>query len=929
MPLDEFKTQVLLLHSEESTLEQLSSGFGDTYTVHCATSGSEALSTLVATPIDVMVTAQNLPGMSGLDALREAKKRSPDTLGILIAGSADSGLEALVGDEEVFQVVRGIVTGEALLALVENATQQMRLTALTKSANDTTANVDRPVTEHIIMETSENGSAIISDGTGRMPALDPEKVSAAASVGSRAVDILVLTKDEEFLETIKNSSRGMHKVYYADTLSQADDAIRKFKIGVAVVDAAMVGDRIEQLTQHLRRGSPRLVSIVAGRRADGDMLMDLINRGKVYRFLLKPVSPGRARLAVEASVKHHLEAPNVAFGTKGAPATKKPARRKAAAAKPKAAPKVARRAAPTVAPRAPTQRADAPPDPPLGFSGGPGPDSLMDGALAGAFDGDPSGVFKSVTGLIESVSEKLARRSDDAASGESLLKSPKLLGMGAAAIVVIAGALFWFMSGSDEMPAVQEVQRRTPSFTETDVIPASPPPAEVAVDVDALLKEARSARDAGQIINPVGSNAIDLFHAALQVTPENATVAAEFDAIIARALGIAESALLESRLDDAEIALQRITGADADNPRLPFLTAQLSQVRLRGYLDQARIATRENRFEDAAVALSAAHGLITTDDTEINAVADELSAARSAQQVDDVLVRANARLESGALLTPANDNARYYYELVLSADPGNTSARQGLNVIASKLVLQARTKVDSGNISDAEDLLAAARAIDPSNSELAATTMVVSTARAELATQQRRIEADRVETERLEAERVETESMEDAAPDSGKQMQNDAAVSDTSGEPLANTAVAISIAENDVGVRLVDVTATSAVTDFAADTTSGKPLTAEEIAIAVRNATPVGVSSLARTRYVAPKYPRTAERRDLSGWVDVTFTVAMDGTVKDIEVPKSEPGDVFVSAATRAVEKWEFEPVVESGIIVEKRVGLRLMFAME
>ncbi len=292
MPRDEFKTQVLLLHSEESTLEQLSSGFGDTYTVHLATSGSEALNTLVETPIDVMVTAQNLPGMSGLDALREARKRSPDTLGILIAGSADSGLEALVGDEEVFQVVRGIVTGEALLTLVENATQQMRLMALTHSANDTTASVDRPVTEHIIMETSENGSAIISDGTGRMPALDPDKVSAAASVGSRAVDILVLTKDEEFLETIKNSSRGMHKVYYAATLSQADDAIRKFKIGVAVVDAAMVGDRVEQLTQHLRRSSPRLVSIVAGRRADGDMLMDLINRGKVYRFLLKPVHRG-------------------------------------------------------------------------------------------------------------------------------------------------------------------------------------------------------------------------------------------------------------------------------------------------------------------------------------------------------------------------------------------------------------------------------------------------------------------------------------------------------------------------------------------------------------------------------------------------------------------------------------------------------------
>ena len=263
MPLDEFKTQVLLLHSEQSTLDTLSLGFGDSYTVHCATTGSEALNTLVDTPINVIVSAQELPGMSGLDALREAKKRSPDTIGILLAGNAGQGLEALVGDEEVFQVVRGNVTSDVLHKLVDNATQQMRLMALAESANDTTASVDEP-SQHIVMETSENGSTIISDGTGQFPQLDPQKVSASVNVGSRSVDVLVLTQDQEFLETIKDSSRGMHTVHYANTLAQANETIREHKVGVAVVDAAMVGEKVEQLTMHLRKGSSRLVSIVAG-----------------------------------------------------------------------------------------------------------------------------------------------------------------------------------------------------------------------------------------------------------------------------------------------------------------------------------------------------------------------------------------------------------------------------------------------------------------------------------------------------------------------------------------------------------------------------------------------------------------------------------------------------------------------------------------
>ena len=324
MPLDQVRTQVLLLHSEQSTLDSLSSGFNDRYTVHCATSGTEALTTLGETPIHVIVSAQDLPGMSGAEALREAKKRSPETIGILLAGDKDQGLEALVGDKEVFQIVRGGISPGDLGKLIDNATQQMRLMALAESANDTAANPDEPAAEHIIMETSENGSTIISDGTGTMPALDPKKVASSVATGSQSVDVLVMTKDEEFLTTVRESSRGMHNVRHANTLAQAEQALAKNKVGVSVVDAAMVGQNLEKLTQHLRTKSSRLVCVVAGRRDDGEMLMDLINRGKVYRFLLKPVSPGRARLAIEASVKHHLEAPDSAFKLTGSAPPAKP-----------------------------------------------------------------------------------------------------------------------------------------------------------------------------------------------------------------------------------------------------------------------------------------------------------------------------------------------------------------------------------------------------------------------------------------------------------------------------------------------------------------------------------------------------------------------------------------------------------------------------
>ena len=61
---------------------------------------------------------------------------------------------------------------------------------------------------------------------------------AVHAAGGLPVDVLVITKDQEFLTTIKESSRGVHEVHYANTLKQADELIRKHKIGVAVVDAA-------------------------------------------------------------------------------------------------------------------------------------------------------------------------------------------------------------------------------------------------------------------------------------------------------------------------------------------------------------------------------------------------------------------------------------------------------------------------------------------------------------------------------------------------------------------------------------------------------------------------------------------------------------------------------------------------------------------
>lgn len=1083
MALEHFKTQVLLLHSKQSTLDSLGTGFNDRYTVHYATSGTEALNTLTETPIHVIVSAQDLPGMSGLDALREAKKRSPDTIGILLAGTdKDDGLEALVGDKVVFQIVRGEISPSDLKDLIDNATRRVRLLALSESANDQAANPDEPIGEHIVMETSENGSTIISDGTGRMPALKPEKVSIVPNVGGSKVDVLVLTKDGEFLATIRDSARGLHNIHHANTPAHAEEIVTKHKVGVLVTDAAMIGSNIEALSQKLRKSAPRLVAVVAGRRDDGELLMDLINRGHVYRFLLKPVSPGRARLAIEASVKHHLEADDSAFKAKAVRAPAKPPAKAKPAAKPPAKAKPAIKSPPT------TRLERKPPT----ISASPEIDRLSgpfdkEGAFSQAVTGIASSVGKSLSGASESISggAKSALHSSGGALGKLLgavlapLRKPKQLAIASVLLIVVAGA-YWISSNWSSFTSEPEAvdDQVVPKITESDLPIAEPAPAvtraPAASPVDELLDEARRVRGLGYIYTPPGENAVELYVAAISEAPDNTVVAAELQDVVNQTLAMIEKALLEQRIDDAAEAIQMVRLADPDNSRLVFLDVQIQQMQFRAALDQARAAIRSDRFEDAANFIGIAEAVNTGEATEIDALKMELADARSAQEVDDVLALATERLNENRLIEPSNDNARYYFELALSNDPDNPAAQQGMMIIASKLVLQARQAIDRQDFTLAGDLLADAEVLDPSSSELAASKSALNDAKAKqaverqaaaerqaeaerLAEAERRTEAERLaalekqaEFERqLEAQRqaeaqkrAELERQLKAQVESEAQKRAElerqmSALAETEAQKRAELQRQMSTLADNEALRRAELEReleqqVQAEADKRAELErqlqarkvadqkrSGAELAAAAVAAAnaqtraaqsARNTSPpaptstrttpepvrretvrqqppvnsnvaapaqtaalnqlpvqrlsppversvmpnpapsagtqgseataatetapgeparVSVTQLKRTNYVAPKYPRAAQRRNTSGWVDMGFTVARDGTVHSIEIIDSSPGTVFDEAATKAVSQWRFEPVIENGEPVEKRAAVRMAFSLD
>ena len=79
---------------------------------------------------------------------------------------------------------------------------------------------------------------------------------------------------------------------------------------------------------------------------------------------------------------------------------------------------------------------------------------------------------------------------------------------------------------------------------------------------------------------------------------------------------------------------------------------------------------------------------------------------------------------------------------------------------------------------------------------------------------------------------------------------------------------------------------------------------------------------------VSPDYPPSALARNIEGWVQVQFTVAPTGMVRDVKGVAADPPHVFDQAALRAVERWRYNPMIEDGQPVE-RVGLQTVIRFQ
>lgn len=123
--------KVLLVDDEARVTQALRRALRqEDYDVMTAASANEALAVLAGEKVDVIVSDEQMPGMSGSELLGVVRREYPETMRIILTGHAS--LEAAIRSINAAQIFRFLVKpckGADLAATIRKALQQKKLLA--------------------------------------------------------------------------------------------------------------------------------------------------------------------------------------------------------------------------------------------------------------------------------------------------------------------------------------------------------------------------------------------------------------------------------------------------------------------------------------------------------------------------------------------------------------------------------------------------------------------------------------------------------------------------------------------------------------------------------------------------------------------------------------------------------------------------------
>jgi protein TonB len=132
-------------------------------------------------------------------------------------------------------------------------------------------------------------------------------VRTTAARPGQVVDVVVLTTDVSLLEALRSSAGSEHALWDVPSADAAVDYLVGGRCDVLIADLASLHSDVSSLLERLQAQFPELIFMAIGRREDEGTVAALLSTGRIYRYLHKPISPGRAFQFLNAATRRYNE----------------------------------------------------------------------------------------------------------------------------------------------------------------------------------------------------------------------------------------------------------------------------------------------------------------------------------------------------------------------------------------------------------------------------------------------------------------------------------------------------------------------------------------------------------------------------------------------------------------------------------------------
>ncbi len=141
----------------------------------------------------------------------------------------------------------------------------------------------------------------------RVPTLRPPSRVACVGKGKYKISVIVFTQDDQFARSIGRSLDGLFYTFHATNAVRLVEGVANIGPAVVITDVSTEPEVIQSLTGLLKDKLPALVTMVAGKHRDADVMINLINHGQVFRFIDKPLSSTSAQKHVREALRRHIQ----------------------------------------------------------------------------------------------------------------------------------------------------------------------------------------------------------------------------------------------------------------------------------------------------------------------------------------------------------------------------------------------------------------------------------------------------------------------------------------------------------------------------------------------------------------------------------------------------------------------------------------------